>query len=139
VVIRRLAFLIWGAALGGFCRDFNRRAWTFWDGMRRETGPRDAGSRGAVARRFVGGRQVVHRNRGRSLLDRGSVRLLNRVETEPGTDDPDDRPVQALAMPSSEQAREMAACLLRVADGVDFNNDRDKRAAWLKPPGHPVP
>jgi hypothetical protein len=61
------------------------------------------------------------------------------VETEPGTDDPDDRPVQALAMPSAEQAREMAACLLRVADGVDFNNDRDKRAAWLKPPGHPAP
>jgi hypothetical protein len=35
-VVIRLAFLIWGAALGGFCRDFNRRAWTFWDGMRRE-------------------------------------------------------------------------------------------------------
>jgi hypothetical protein len=42
VLVIRLAFLIWGAALGGFCRDFNRRAWTFWDGMRREIGRKAA-------------------------------------------------------------------------------------------------
>jgi hypothetical protein len=47
------------------------------------------------------------------------------LETEPAPGDDDDRPAQALAMPSAAQAREMAACLLRVADDVDFNNARD--------------